>query len=60
MSEGRQMASAGSVAADGPEAVPVPDEFAAYVWSAGIAEVAARHGLSPASWPGGAGPELSR
>jgi len=42
------MASAGSVAADGPEAVPVPDEFAAYVWSAGIAEVAARHGLSPA------------
>jgi histidinol-phosphate/aromatic aminotransferase/cobyric acid decarboxylase-like protein/imidazoleglycerol phosphate dehydratase HisB len=30
----------------GPDAVPVPDEFAAYVWSASIAEVAARHGLS--------------
>ena len=31
-----------------PDAIPVSDEFAAYVWSASVAEVAARHGLSPA------------
>ena len=35
-------------AGDDPGRDPVPDEFAPYVWSASIAEVAARHGLAPA------------
>jgi histidinol-phosphate aminotransferase len=31
-----------------PDPIPLPDEFAPYVWSASVAEVAARHGLRPA------------
>ena len=48
MSDGRSAPSSGSATGSGPDAVPVPDEFAAYVWSAIIDEVAARHGLQPA------------
>lgn len=32
----------------GPVAVPLPDGFAPYTWSATVADVAARHGLTPA------------
>lgn len=32
---------------EGPDAVPLPDAFAAYTWAATVAEVAARHGLDP-------------
>jgi len=28
-----------------PDPIPLPDEFAPYVWSASVAEVAARHGV---------------
>ena len=48
MTEGLPATTTGAAMDGGPDAIPVPDEFAAYVWSAGIAEVAARHGLSPA------------
>ncbi len=31
-----------------PEPIPLPDAYGPYVWAASVAEVAARHGLTPA------------